>query len=265
MKVELPTQYNVEYPRKNLKYYSGYSKPQIAEKLIKASQGYCMYCGKKVEIEGDKYYHLEHSVDKDGNGHQEKDFSGALKHCKFNLAIACPECNDVCKKKVDKVDFGKYTILYKCPSTCDEMCENYIQIRNDYMKRNSIILQPQGKNTPAPHLISYNLLKHIYEPNCSGKHEDVLFFVQNHIDRFELNGRRYSPCIIKICAKIVMEYENGIKCFDGIMEVLDEEKNDYDNILGIKFVEFLKNYFVLRKEKQLIDFCKLLVVLDAVP
>lgn len=265
MKVELPTKYDIDYPQRNLKYYSGYSKPKIAEKLIKASQGFCMYCGKKVKIEGDRFYHLEHSVDKGGNGHQEKDSEGVLKHCKYNMAIACPECNDVCKKVVDKVDLGKFTLLLECPPTCDEMCEKYIQIRDDYMRRNAIILQPQGKNTPVPHLISYNLLKHMYEPNCTGKHEDVLFFVQNHIDRFELNGRRFSPRIIKICVKIVSGYENGIKTFEGIMEILDQEKDDYDNILGIKYVEFLKKYFSSKQEKQLIDFCKLLVVLDAVP
>lgn len=264
MKVELPTKYKIEYPRKNLKYYSSYSKPRIAQILFSASQGFCMYCGKRVEMEGDRLYHLEHSVDKDGNKHQEKDFDGALRHCKFNLAIACPECNEVCKKIVDKVDMDKYKFLYKCPSTCDKMCERYNQIRDDYMKRNAIILQPQGKNTPVPHLISYNLLKHIYEPNCSRKYEEVLFFVQNHIDRFELNGRRFSPCILNICSKVVMQYENGIKSFEGIMEVLNEEKRDYDNILGIKFVEFIKKYFSHSNEKKLIDFCKLLVVLDAV-
>lgn len=264
MKVELPTKYKIDYPRRNLKYYSCYSKPKIAQKLFEASQGFCMYCGKRVEIEGDRLYHLEHSVDKDGNEHQEKDLSGALRHCKYNMSIACRECNEVCKKIVDKVDLGKFPFFYKCPASCDGMCELYIQIRDDYMKKNAIILQPQGKNTPIPHLISYNLLKHIYEPNCSRDYEDVLFFVQNHIDRFELNGRRFSPCIINICVKIVLEYEKGIKDFTGLMEILDEEKNNYDNILGIKYVEFIKKYFCYKNAKQLIDFCRLLVVLDAV-
>ncbi len=264
MKVELPTKYKIDYPRKNMKYYSGYSKPKIAQKLFEGSQGFCMYCGKRVEIEGDRLYHLEHSVDKDGNEHQEKDLGGVLKHCKYNMSIACRECNEVCKKIVDKVDLGKFPLLYKCPASCDGMCELYIKIRDDYMKKNAIILQPQGKNTPIPHLISYNLLKHVYEPNCSREYEDVLFFVQNHIDRFELNGRRFSPCILNICAKIVMEYENGIRCYCGIVEVLNEEKKEYDNIVGMKFVEFIEKYFSSNKEKKLIDFCKLLVILDAV-
>lgn len=265
MRVDLPTEFDIDYPRRNLKYYSSSNKPKIAKKLINGSQGYCMYCGKKVNIEGDRVFHIEHSVDKGGNGHQEEDPNGVLKHCKFNLAVACFECNMVCKKIVEKSDLAKFSPLPKCPSTCDEMCKKYIQIREDYMKRNAIILQPQGRNKPIPHMITYNLLKHIYEPNCSEGHEDVLFFVQNHIDRFELNGRRFSPCILKICSKIVLEYENGNRNFAGIMSVLEEDKLDYDNILGIKYVEFLNIYFAKRSEEHLIDFCKLLVVLDAVP
>lgn len=263
MKVELPTNYKVDYPRKNLKYYSAYGKPRIEKKLFESSQGFCMYCGKKVEIEGDRLYHLEHSVDKDGNKHQEKDLGDILKHCKYNMSIACRECNEVCKKKVDKVDLGKFPLFYKCPTNCDGMCDLYIQIRDNYMKKNAVILQPHGKNTPIPHLISYNLLKHIYEPNCSRKYEDVLFFVQNHIDRFELNGRRFSPCILNICAKTVMQYEDGIKSFRGIMDMLNEEKRGCDNILGIKYIEFIERYFSPNNVKKLIDFCKLLVVLDA--
>lgn len=61
-----------------------------------------------------------------------------------------------------------------------------------------------------------------------------------------------------------MEYENGIRCYCGIVEVLNEEKKEYDNIVGMKFVEFIEKYFSPNKEKKLIDFCKLLVILDAV-
>lgn len=42
MKVELPTKYKIDYPRKNMKYYSGYSKPKIAQKLFEGSQGFCV-------------------------------------------------------------------------------------------------------------------------------------------------------------------------------------------------------------------------------
>ena len=48
------------------------------------------------------------------------------------------------------------------------------------------------------------------------------------------------------------------------MELLNEEKKNYDNILGIKYVELIEKYFSTNNEKKLIDFCKLLVVLDAV-
>ena len=263
MKVELPTKYDIEYPEQNLKYYAAYSKPKIAGILFASCSGYCMYCGKTVRVEGDKIFHLEHSVDKKGNTHQEMDPNGVLEHCKFNLAIACANCNTVCKKMVDKIDLEKYSPLPHCPSKCSEMCEMYSSIRKEYMKKNAIILQPRGIQEPIPYLISYDLLKHIYVPIVTDEQDDVLFFIQNHIDRFELNGERFSTCIIESCSKLVLLYENGIKEFSRLVDVLNSET--HLNVLEEKFIEFIQNYFSEKPVENLVDFCKLLVVLDAVP
>lgn len=263
MRVELPTKYNVEYPSQNLKYYAKYSKPKMAERLYRSCKGYCMYCGKSVHIEGDKIYHLEHSVDKKGNGKQENDPDGVLEHCKYNLAISCPECNEVCKKLVDKINLAEFGILPGCPAQCNEMCDMFFRIREAYMEKNAIILQPLGKDLPIPHQISYDLLKHIYVPNCSEGHENVLFFVQNHIDRFELNGRRFSQSIIEICCKIVSWHECGIKETDKLLDALKADKPL--NVVGIKFIEFIFCNFANQPLQGLIDFCRLLVILDAVP
>lgn len=263
MKVELPTKFDIEYPQRNLKYYAAYSKPKIAKILFTSCRGYCMYCGKTVKVEGDRIFHLEHSVDKKGNVNQEMDPNNVLEHCKFNLAIACTNCNTVCKKMVDKIDLKKFSPLPSCPSICSDMCEKYSSIRKEYMTKNAIILQPRGVQEPIPYLISYDLLKHIYVPTVTDEQDDVLFFIQNHIDRFELNGERFSTCIIEICSRLVILYESGIEEFSRLIYVLNSEP--HLNVLEEKFIEFIQKYFSEKSVESLVDFCKLLVVLDAVP
>ena len=263
MKVELPTKYDIEYPKRNIKYYSTYGKPKLAKKLYESCKGYCMYCGKTINIEGDRNFHLEHSVDKGGNVHQEMDPNGVLEHCKFNLAIACTKCNTVCKKMVEKINLASYAPLHKCPSNCDEMCDTYSKIREEYITKNAIILQPQGIQEPIPHMIAYDLLKHIYMPTGVDGQESVIFTIQNHIDRFELNGERFSTCIIDLCSKMVLLYERGINSVEGLLDALNDET--HFNVLGEKFTLFVEKFFREKSIEELIDFCKLLVVLDAVP
>lgn len=262
MKIELPTRYDIGYPKRNIKYYSTYGKRKLVKKLYASCNGYCMYCGKTVRVDGDKNFHLEHSVDKKGNIHQEIDSNNVLEHCKFNLAIACEKCNTVCKKVVDKVDLINYEPLLKCSPKCEKMCEPYSKIRAEYMRKNAIILQPKGIQDPIPYLISYDLLKHIYVPEGVDEQDEVLFFIQNHIDRFELNGERFSTCIIDLCSKLVCWYENGIKDINSLLDALNNE--NHSNILGEKFTSFIKEYYLEKTAKKLIDFCRLLVILDAV-
>ena len=263
MKIKLPTRFEVNYPKKNRKYYSSHNKPIIAKILYESSRGYCMYCGKTIHIEGDEIYHVEHSVDKASKEYTKYDPHEVLKHCKFNLAVVCSECNTVCKKMVDKANLEQFAPLPKCPKTCVEMCDMYREIRNDYMNKNAIILQPLGKEEPTPYLIAYNLLKHIYEPDCPEENEEAVFFIQNHIDRFELNGRRFSSNVIDISCKIVLWYEKGITSIDALMECLRNEK--HFNVLGERFVDFIEETFADKPSEKLVRFCKLLVILDAVP
>lgn len=263
MKIELPTKFDIDYPIRNIKYYSAYGKPKLAKKLYNASNGYCMYCGKAVNIEGDRTFHLEHSVDKGGNAYQEIDPEGVLVHCKFNLAIACAKCNTVCKKMVEKVKLSGCEPLPKCPPKCGDMCKNYSEIRTQYITKNAIILQPKGIQDPIPHRIAYDLLKHIYVPMGVDGQDAVVFTIQNHIDRFKLNGDRFSTCIIELCSKIVLWYERGIKDSKGLLDALNAEK--HLNIIGEGFTEFIYKYFSEKPVKELIDFCELLVVLDSVP
>ena len=262
MKIELPTKFDIDYPKRNIKYYSAYGKSKLAKKLYDSCNGYCMYCGKTVSIEGDRNFHLEHSVDKGGDTHREMDPNGVLEHCKFNMAVACAKCNLVCKKMVDKINLADFAPLPKCPSKCDDTCETYSKIRTEYITKNAIILQPKGIQEPIPHMIAYDLLKHIYVPMGADGQEAVIFTIQNHIDRFELNGDRFSTCIIDLCGKIVLWYERGIKDVEGLLDALNAEK--HLNILGEGFAVFMQKYFSRRLIEEMIDFCKLLVILDAV-
>lgn len=269
MRLNIPTKYEIKYPLANRKYYSAYSKPIIAELLYGSCKGFCMYCGKTVNIEGDRNFQIEHAVDKEGNLHSELDPSNILKHCKFNLASACPECNQVCKKAVDKIDFrSHYEKYYKekdaipsCPASCDAVCELYSDIRNEYIKKNAIILQPIGIDDSYG--ISFDLVKHIYIPDAEAMEEMQMFITQNHIDRFRLNDDRFSPSVVDICNKILTWYDSGVVTYEGIKKSLEAES--YQNILGEIFEKYIVNNFVDKPIEKLISFCKLLIILEAVP
>ena len=60
-----------------------------------------------------------------------------------------------------------------------------------------------------------------------------------------------------------MWHERGINDFEGLLDALYADKQL--NVLGDRFIVFIQEYFSDRMVDELIDFCKLLVVLDAVP
>ena len=262
MKLSVKTKFNIKYPKSNYKYYNANSGPRerLTSLLIDSCKGYCMYCGKKVTIECDEYFQIEHSVDKSGNIHQEMDASGALEHCKYNLAISCPQCNQVCKKAVEKINLQKYEPIEKCPEECLDICKKYNKIRKEYIKKNAIILQPYGIDSLGESAIIYNISKHIYEPNDDIKDEGSIFLIQNHIDRFKLNGDRFSPIIIDLCVRIVGYIESGVTDTNNIFLLLDLEKPE--NVLGIDFITYLKDMFMGSSSYEIGKFCRMIVLLD---
>lgn len=264
MKLHIKTKFNIKYPSENYKYYIAGSGPRkrLTALLLEACNGYCMYCGKKVKVESDECFQIEHSVDKSGNKHQEVDKTGALEHCKFNLAISCPQCNQVCKKSIVKVDLQKYAPIEICPRNCNDVCEKFEKIRKEYIKKNAIILQPLGIDSLGEFAIKYNLYKHIYEPSDEISEEGSLFLIQNHIDRFKLNGERFSPAVIDLCVKIVSFIENGISNTINIFYQLDLEKPE--NIIGISFIVYLKTLFYHSSYLEIDRFCRMIVILDTV-
>lgn len=275
-----PTMYKVDLPVSNELYYNDNHKDEIKDPLFNASNGYCMYCGKRMLIETDLGAQLEHSVDKKGNIGQETNSKDKrwnyLKHCKHNFALSCSTCNMVCKKHVEKLDLTKHPESIKCKSIdCNKnFCDTYSSLRDDYIKRNAIILQPDGiQNDWVEYRIMYDLEKHIYYPyvvSIKDKEMDKeqywyevskgVFCIQNHIDRFRLNGERFSECIIDICSEIVFLCENG---FSDIYTILKYyEDRSMDNIIGEIFIEYVKNTF--SDLSKLIDYCRMVVLFNAV-
>lgn len=268
--ISIPTSFDVDLPDENKFYYNSNNKNEILVPLLKASKGYCMYCGKSLHNETDIIAHLEHSVDKEGNDGQGNGDYKYLKHCKYNFSISCPVCNMVCKKKIEKLDLVDAPKSIECKKkNCKERrCDMYSQLRSDYMKKNAIILQPEGyKNDDIEYGISYDLLKHIYSPDIIGSEETKEdpfnhFFVQNHIDRFKLNGSRFSECVLNICADIVHIYKSGVESKEAIFSFFEGKK--FTNIIGELFLAYLKQSFKESSITQIVEYCNLLVLIDAV-
>ena len=266
----IPTNYAVELPKGNKPYYNSSNKKEIIAPLLKASRGYCMYCGKSLYNETDYIINMEHSVDKEGYEEQKEGDYKYLRHCKYNFSISCPICNMVCKKSIEKTSMQNMPKTIECSKQkCDEKsCEAYSNIRENYMKRNAIILQPEGvKNTDVYYRIVYDLLKNIYIPEIQGKDEEINnqyhhFFIQNHIIRFRLNGSRFSDCVIELCADIVFLYENGIETVEDILSFFTGRH--FSNIIGELFLEYLRKNFTEKTAKQMCEYCRLLVLLDSV-
>lgn len=260
MRIKLPTQYDVDCLPRNAAYYTGKERVAMKRLLIATSQGYCMYCGKILSSDKTESFQIEHSVDKAGNYNQN---SNALTNCKYNLAATCSLCNQIYKKRVEKLDFTKYQIPAKCPTICSQMCEEYKKMREDYCKENAIILQPHGYvDKTSTYEIGYNIFSHIYEADGGSYSPEALFFIENHIARFHLNGAMYSESIIDICVEICDFYEKGIR---ATVNLLDIEKNrQQSNIIGKKFVDHLIECFTDEKVEKLIDYCKMIVVLSVI-
>lgn len=262
MKVCLPERYDIIYPKENRAYYSNDNSKTLRKILSKASDSYCMYCGISLKIDGKDNFQLEHSVDKEGNYNQPNG-NTMLKNCKFNFSAACVKCNLVYKKRIEKIDFNKYKHRNKCPKECESICAVYGQMREDYCKKNSIILQPMGyKDNSSHYKVRYNLLRHIYEADIDDKDEKAIFFIEHHIMRFHLNGENFSDNIINICVEISDLYERGINDIKKLLEYEDQKR--HENIIGKLFVQFLYSKFFDREVDELVEFCKLLVILEAV-
>ena len=264
MEIELPSHFEIEYEPENQKYYSEPYKSSLKNIILKESEGYCMYCGKRILIDDSDFSHVEHSVDKKGNFNQEDEFF--LEHCKFNLAVACPKCNLVYKKKIEKIDISDYKNK-ECDEICGEECKDYLKLKDEYQKRNYMYIAPRGyKKGNQYATISYDLIKNRYVPsNSTLKDDELTFITNNQTDRFALNEEMFSFSITDTCGMIIDLIDSGIDDCERIVFLLKRMK--YDNILGVKFIDYLSNIVHNNKvltAKKLRDMCEMILILDLV-
>lgn len=265
MNVKLPTSFSIDYPKENLSYYSSDNpSKRMGKLLIQASKGYCMYCGVSLDVEGMDIAQIEHSVDKKGNINQKRNKNGKeedtpLTNCKYNLAIACKDCNMKYKKSVKKVDL-KNRFKTKCPQECEMPCQDYIELRNDYIEQNKIILQPQGIYSQGkPYEIEYDLFKHLYIPFSNDVSDEEL--VQQHIMRFRLNGEKFSESVLDICSDVVELYELGIIDSKRLLDYIIRKKQI--NVIGKIFLNNLYERFYNDTVDNLLKYCRTIVLCSA--
>lgn len=263
MVIKFPTKYRVSYPSKNLKYYTDANKKFILKPLLESCDNYCMYCGKNICVD-DKYdYNIEHSLEKS----MKVDKNNFLEHCKFNMSIACHDCNQRYKTRmIDVVDRKLLKENPKCnEKECLEPCEVFYKIMEDYLGRNKIILQPNSiKSILNNYEIDYNLIKHVFEPSNSCGDEAVKTFISEHIARFHLNREMYTESVLNICEIIIRNIKimNWQVSVNQLYSMIVVTKKRYDNILEKLFIDFLFENF--SDIESLYRFCELSIVLSFV-
>jgi len=234
MRLKYPSFFVIDYPEENKKYYSTYSQPIIKEKLTNASSGYCMYCGNLLVNNGKNDGHIEHTIEKVQNGVEIE----YLKHCKYNMSIACKTCNTSFKKNVKSIEVYEN---FQCPKFCYDICKMQRENITEYINCNQLITMPlgvYGGNESNMLEIEYELLKMNFVPSCDKLYyEGNTNLIESHIDRFKLNSEEFMPIdVIKVCESVVRynqvpqigDFKNVIA--DIFIKYLEEEIQDLNNI-----------------------------------
>ncbi|MGL4948986.1 MAG: hypothetical protein ACRC5M_01270 [Anaeroplasmataceae bacterium] len=228
---------------KGIKY--GYTKTNGKENLIKllldTSQEYCMYCYKKLKIDGRlSDAELEHTI--------EKEFNKKLTECHYNIAIACGGCNKSSKKKEQSK--RKIPIKYlRCnKEKCEkEKCKKYEEVIENYIKNmeeknlEKIILQPYGiKNYRIVYDLNY--LEFTAEDNDKYEYDDICY-IESHISKFKLNDPDKKTKVIVEILEEIIHYEK-----------LPLQTKKYENLVGNLFIEYLRSKNLSQTE--LIEYCE---------
>lgn len=263
MYLKFPTSFNVKYPNKNLKFYNNGQREKIIRPLLEASNNFCMYCGKKLEWDNKFELNIEHSVEK--AGYKEIDNIEYLKHCKFNLSVACPACNQSYKTRmIERLQLNDIDInlIEKCnKSSCLKPCEEYERVTKLYLEKNKIILQPRGmKNSKElEYKIKYDILNHVFIPYGENLEQSDINFIRSHIANFSLNIEMFSEEIIRICSELY----DSINTFGENMDIQKYynliKNRECQNVIGVEFISFLEKAF--KTTTLLKQFCMLLIIL----
>lgn len=191
--IDIPD-FSVEY-EKGVEY--GYSsekmKRNLRRVLQKASRGYCMYCYRRVVIDGNEVGHLEHAI--------EKEYSPKLEQCVPNIGLACNKCNLSYKKREQQcriIPKNAIKVFERgiCAKNCIIPCNKYMRMKLIYLKNQAahIILQPGGVlglETKNPLKLQYDVLRSKFQASARYSYsEKEIEFIEDHIQRFRLNGER---------------------------------------------------------------------------
>lgn len=191
MKLQMPL-FLPDYDKSKEYGYTGEKSENLLDLLYKTSKGYCMYCYSRIEVDSKRFGHLEHAIEK-------KHCEEVLKECVPNIGLACSKCNQSFKTAGDnKVTFSRLQMdkLKACnckKEKCKRTCQAYEEIRRDYVKQRSIILQPMGvKSGKKEYRIQYNLYSLKFEPSSLVAYSNEEFaFIEDHIKQFKLNDSKY--------------------------------------------------------------------------
>lgn len=233
--IDMP-QYRVEYTEDDYSY-NRKGKENLKKALYESSKGYCMYCYRRIMVDGEEYGQLEHAI-------EFSIFPSKLKNCVPNIGISCVACNNKYKKVGQKKRIPEQKDLKifdkdSCcgESFCKEPCDAYKRLKKAYLRKEEsrFIMQPLGVNSRdcgLPYnrqlLLQYDVLNGKYIPSrkevYSAQEKKI---IQHHIDLFGLNSdKRRSDQMI---------------CFleDTIERNGNYSKMEYNNQVVELFVDFI--------------------------
>lgn len=228
-------------------YSSEKLKRNLREVLLKASSGYCMYCYRRIVVDGKGSGHLEHAI--------EIDFSPKLVNCVPNIGIACDTCN-LSYKKTDQqyreisIDEIKSFEKGICVKNCTAPCEKYMKIKSAYLKNKAahIILQPGGvvgTDTKNVLRLQYDVVLAKFQASNKYEYsEQEIEFIEDHIRRFRLNDK-------SVKTKQLVSFLKDTIDNDGYYT-----KMEYNNLIVELFASKLKG----RTRKEIVKVCKALYI-----
>lgn len=239
---------------KNKSYgYEGLNGKNLLNLLYRATDGYCMYCYSRIDVDSKRFGHLEHSI--------EQRHSTKLKECVPNIGLACPICNLSFKRVGDKglVVFTKKQIKSYEQSICTQEkcikeCSAYKNLKKIYLRKRKIILQPMGVRSGGhTYKIQYNLLKLSFEPSIEVSYtDDEKEFINQHILRFNLNDSKYRTReLLRFCEDTINgnTYLIKGKYNNYIVDLFIDKLKDLDDKARLKLCSSI---YIIGKNKRII-------------
>ena len=193
-------------------------KENLKDLLLKTSNLYCMYCYRRIVIDGVDYSNLEHAIEKGAKKNSK------LRNCVPNIGLSCSYCNMSAKRRNEKkrikdmeqtIEYSIY-LKHNCkPSSCKEPCGDYKNLVRAYQAgaHGHICLQP-GKtvfpDTGNVACLQYNILKGQFEPSLKVCYtNDEKRFLYDHISQFNLNDpQKRSNEFYRYCRDVINDNVN---------------------------------------------------------